>query len=64
MKQKEESKKQGEFVRGLPVRPVIGDPAKKERPSGMVVVRLAAEASPVERGRWRIRSSPMRRCTP
>ncbi|MCK5711384.1 MAG: S8 family serine peptidase, partial [Hyphomicrobiaceae bacterium] len=40
--------KQGKFVRGLPVRPVIGGPAKKEQPSGMVVVRLAAGASPVE----------------
>lgn len=49
MKQKEKSKeKQGEFVRGLPVRPIVGDPAKMERPSGMVVVRLTAEASPVE----------------
>lgn len=49
MKQKESRKEnQREFVRGSPVRPVIGDPAKKERPSGMVVVRLTAEASPVE----------------
>ncbi|MCK4787425.1 MAG: S8 family serine peptidase [Desulfobacteraceae bacterium] len=49
LEKKEKSKeKQGEFVRRLPVRPVIGDPAKKERPSGMVVVRLAAGASPVE----------------
>lgn len=37
-----------EIVRGFPIRPIIGDPAKKERPSGMVVVRLTAEASSVE----------------
>lgn len=49
MKQKAKSKrKKGKFVRGLPVRPIVGDPLKKERPSGMVVVRLTAEASPVE----------------
>lgn len=50
MKQEEKRKgKQGKFVRGLPVRSVIGNPAKKEQPSCMVVIRLAAEASPVEK---------------
>jgi serine protease len=39
------------LVRGLPVRPMSGDPEKEERPSGMVVIRLTAEASPVEQGR-------------
>ena len=49
MRRKENSREQqGRFVRGLPVRPVVGEPAKTERPSGMVVVRLAAEASPVD----------------
>jgi len=49
MKQKEKSNgDQREFLRRLPVRSVIGDPAKKEKPSGMVVVRLTAEANPVE----------------
>jgi serine protease len=42
-------KKKGEAVRGLPVRPVSGDPAKAERRSGMVVIRLVAAASPVGR---------------
>lgn len=42
-------KKQGAFVRGLPVRPVVGDQEKGERPSGIVVIRLVAEASPVGR---------------
>lgn len=44
----EEERRRVQAVRGLPVRPVIGNPAKKERASGMVVVRLTAEASPVE----------------
>jgi hypothetical protein len=48
MNQDEKSKKKQEsFVRGVPVRPMSGDPAKGGRPSGMVVVRLVAEASPV-----------------
>jgi hypothetical protein len=41
--------KQKGIVRGFPVRPEIGEPMKKERPSGMVTIRLAAEASHVEK---------------
>lgn len=50
-KEKTSKKKEGEVVHGLPVRPVSGDPAKEERPSGTVVIRLVAEASPVQRGK-------------
>ncbi len=39
------------IVRGFPVRPGIGEPLKKERPSGMITVRLAPEASQVEEGK-------------
>lgn len=34
-------------LRRLPVRPVTGKPGEKERPSGMITVRLTPEASPV-----------------
>ncbi len=48
MSQNEASrKKQGAVARRLPVRPVVGDPGKAQKPSGMVVIRLVAEASPV-----------------
>jgi serine protease len=43
------TKKQKDVTRGIPVRPMNGNPAKGERPSGMVVIRLVAEASPVGR---------------
>jgi hypothetical protein len=44
-----QNKKQGEFVRALSVRPKIGISTNGERSSGLVVIRLSAEASPVER---------------
>lgn len=42
--------RQKEFAHRLPARPEIGNPVK-ERPSGMIVVRLTAEASPIEQDR-------------
>ena len=42
--------KQGDVVRGLPVRPVTRGLAKDDRTSGRVVVRLVTEASAVQRG--------------
>ncbi|MHB8809023.1 MAG: S8 family peptidase [Desulfobulbaceae bacterium] len=42
-------KKPAGFVPGAAVRPVCGDPVKGNRPSGMIVIRLAAEASQVGR---------------
>ena len=44
---KSEVEKKRAVVSGLPARPAIGDPAKVERRSGTVVIRLTAEASPV-----------------
>lgn len=50
MSQKEiDKKEQNAVVHGLSVRPGVGDPTKEARPSGMVVLRLVAEASPVGR---------------
>jgi serine protease len=44
------SKKLEGLVRGLPVRPQVGEPGKQEKPSGMVVIRLTPEASLVKKG--------------
>jgi serine protease len=41
-------KKEAEIIARAPVRPMIRIPGKEERPSGVVVVRLAAEASGIE----------------
>lgn len=52
MKQKQKGdKKQMASVRGFPIRPEVGGHGKKERPSGMIAVRLAAEASVIDQGK-------------
>lgn len=47
-REEERKEKERELGRAVPVRPDARDQERKERPSGMVVVRLAAETSPVE----------------
>ncbi len=44
-------KSKGRLSTRVTVHPTSGDPAKGGRPSGMVVIRLVAEASPVARGK-------------